>query len=449
MPFSEKMKLYRYRDIPLGFPFFAGLGMRLFVFLFQDPFNNDLHFQIIDWIHRQGTLPLATQFSQAYHPPLYYLLAQLFYLGDSSRPSLKVLQLFSLLTSIMTFVVFYQMINRFIHSSRIRFYTTLFVALLPQFIMFGNYVSNDSLSNFLGVLLFMQAYLYIERPVLLKKIWLAVILGLGLLTKGTFLVFIPIVLLLVTVVEWRSQRRIPSVMLSLLIVAALFFAIGSYKYVENYCHFGNPFIHNTDPLIQKSTGWHWARSQKNTYIGVKSILDWNIGKLILRPTLDETTRHSYFLMLYGSFWYQYIPESNLMGNKTGFRYLGSAIYFLALVPTVVLFLGLYAFFARMMAVLGGQKLDEKIIQGLFSLFAFLATLGLVVYIGVRTDVWSCFQARLAFPAFWGIIVLFSSGLEKIERRPRLASVVYFMLNFLFILFVLYFVCELLIILRLV
>jgi len=65
----------------------------------------------------------------------------------------------------------------------------------------------------------------------------------------------------------------------------------------------------------------------------------------------------------------------------------------------------------------------------------------VVYIGVRTDVWSCFQSRLTFPALGGLIVLFAFGLEVLERRPALARVAYFLLTVLGGCFILYFLIE--------
>jgi 4-amino-4-deoxy-L-arabinose transferase-like glycosyltransferase len=425
-----------------------GIGIRIFVFLFQDPFNNDLHIQVIQWIRLQGSLPLASQFSQAYHPPLYYLLAQLFYLGDLTYSGYKLLQMFSLLTSLLAFVVLFQMVCRFIRSERVRFTAGLFTALLPQLIMFGNYVSNESLAIFLGALLFLQAYAFIDKPSLANKIGLALLLGLGLLAKGTFLAFLPLVLGLTAVVEWRARKRAGAVLASLALMAALSLAVGSYKYVESYLHFGNPFIHNTDPLIQKATGWPWANSQKNTSLGLPSYVDWNIGKLMLRPTLDESTRHSYFLLLYGTFWYQYIPESNLEGNKTAFRYLGSVIYLLALAPTLMMILGVYALGRKLKAAWRKRSLEGETLQQLFSVLVLGATLGLVVSIGIRTDVWSCFQSRLVFPAFWGLVVLFSSGLDIIERHRRLASAVHLILRVLFICFGLYFVSELLILLGL-
>jgi 4-amino-4-deoxy-L-arabinose transferase-like glycosyltransferase len=424
-----------------------GIAIRIFVFLFQDPFNNDYHFQVIKYIREAKKIPLATEMSQGYHPPLYYLLAQIFYAGDGTIRRLKILQSFSLLTSILTFIILFWLIKRFIQSPRAAFYSALLVALLPQFIAFGNFVSNDSLTNLFGALICLQAYIFIESGQFRHLFLLALWLGLGLLTKATFLAFIPVLIPLIIFVQILKRQKIINIVAQTLIFCLVFSSLGSYKFLQNYRHFGRPFIHNTDPLVQKATGWPWAESQKGTYKGLSSFLDWNIAKLVKEPTLSESTRHSYFLLLYGTLWYQYIHESNLEGNLTRFRYFGSWLYLLAIVPTVIIMAGGIKFLFNAVQLLRTKDLNLPFIQSAFSILTFLSTLAMIVYIGYRTDVWSCFQARLFFPAIWGMIVLFAQGLELIEKKARLFSMVRLFLWLLSVSFVCYFIIELLLLLK--
>ncbi len=424
-----------------------GIAIRIFVFLFQDPFNNDYHFQVIKYIREAKKIPLAIEMSQGYHPPLYYLLAQIFYAGDSTKGRLKSLQSFSLLTSILTFIILFWLTKRYIQSSRAAFYSALLVALLPQFIAFGNFVSNDSLTNLFGALICLQAYVFIASGQFRHLFLLALWLGLGLLTKATLLAFIPVIIPLVIFVQIIRRQKIITVVVQTLIFCFLFSAFGSYKYLQNYRHFGRPFIHNTDPLVQKATGWPWAESQKGTYKGLSSFLDWNIAKLIKEPTWSESTRHSYFLLLYGTLWYQYIHESNLEGNLTRFKYFGSLLYLLAIVPTIIITMGGIKFFFDCGERLKTKDLDLPFIQKAFSILTFLSTLAMIVFIGYKTDVWSCFQARLFFPAIWGMIVLFAQGLELIEKKARLFSLVRILLCLLFVSFVCYFIIEFLLLLQ--
>ncbi|MCX7973843.1 MAG: glycosyltransferase family 39 protein [Candidatus Aminicenantes bacterium] len=420
----------------------AGIAFRIFVFLFQAPFNNDYHFEVIKYIRETKSIPLSTQMSQGYHPPLYYLLAQIFYCGDSTFFRLKVLQFFSLLTSILTFVLLFSLVKNHLTSPKIQLYSGWLLALLPQFVMFGNFVSNDSLANFFGALIIFQSYLFLHTRRFRHLLWLSVWLGLGLLTKATFLAFIPVLLIFIVVVQLREKKRLLTIFMQTLIFTLIVTALGSYKYVQNYIHFGRPFIHNTDPLVQEATGWPWAKDQKGTYQGLSSWLDWNIAKLVKEPTLSESTRHSFFLLLYGTLWYQYIHESNLEGNLTRFKYFGSFLYILALGPTLLMMAGGLKFLKETIATLRKKELTEPFIQKALSLGLFLSTLALIVAIGLKTDVWSCFQARIFFPAIWGMIVLYSSGLEIIENKRRLFKITSSFLNILYISFIIYFLIEL-------
>lgn len=430
------------RKDSLSIVLIVGILFRIFVFLFQDPFNNDYHFEVIKYIRETKKIPLATQMSQGYHPPLYYLLAQIFYFGDTSFLRLKGLQLFSLIISILTFILLFSLVKNYLPSPKIRLYSGWLLALLPQFVMFGNFVSNDSLANFFGALIIYQSALFLRRPRFRHLLLLATWLGLGLLTKATFLAFIPVLLIFVILIQVKEKKKFLFLFGQTLIFILVFSILGSYKFVQNYTHFGRPFIHNTDPLVQEATGWPWAKDQKGTYRGLSSWLDWNIGKLIMQPTFSESTRHSFFLLLYGTLWYQYIHESNLEGNLTRFRYFGSFLYILAVVPTALMILGAIKFFNEALFSLKRKDWNERFLYQALSISLFLSTLAMIVAVGLKTDVWSCFQARIFFPAIWGMAVLFASGLESIENKPQLFRIITLLLTILYINFVFYFLIEL-------
>ena len=82
------------------------------------------------------------------------------------------------------------------------------------------------------------------------------------------------------------------------------------------------------------------QSHASTYRGIWSYIDVNIFKLIKDPVLTNATSGSLPSVLYGTFWYQYIPESNFIGNRSRpTLYIGSVIYITALLPTLVFILG--------------------------------------------------------------------------------------------------------------
>ena len=63
------------RDRGMRGLFYAGVLLRLALFAPLYPTNNDDHFGVIQYILREHALPPSDVLSQAYHPPLYYLLA--------------------------------------------------------------------------------------------------------------------------------------------------------------------------------------------------------------------------------------------------------------------------------------------------------------------------------------------------------------------------------------
>ncbi len=408
--------------------------MRAVVFIFQGPFNNDDHLGVIRYIYSHHAIPASNQLSQSYHPPLYYVLASLFFpYGE------KIIQLISLLLSIGALYIIYRLIRdmEFIKPVKIKKYCLLLACLLPQFVMFGNYISNDSLSIFIGALIFFQIFRYINKPGMLNQNILAVCLGLGLLTKGTFISFIPPLILLIILVNFRRKINFKQSLLSISVFVFIFLALGSYKYIDNMVHFHRPIVHNLEAYFLE---------QKCMYGGLKSVYDINLLKLCRYPVLCDETRHSYPLMLYGTFWYQHIPESNFTGNGTIYRYLGSVIYIFALLPTLLFFIGFFKILFSIKGLFNDRDLNNpafnKSVYELISLFLLLSNLLLVIIAGAKYNTWGCFQSRLLFASFFSVIILFNSGLDYIEKgRAIIKRSVYLWLSCLYFLFIVYFGIE--------
>jgi hypothetical protein len=166
-------------------------------------------------------------------------------------------------------------------------------------------------------------------------------------------------------------------------------------------------------------------------------------------------------MLYGSLWYQYVPDAihntsiplwstyffnktDLKGNGSQFTFLGSLIYALALVPTLLFALGLIkillAFLYNYKRL--GEKHFKKITFQATSFFLFFINLLLVIYAGIKYDVWSCFQSRLFLPSFFAIILFYAEGLDCImEKGALLRNGILLSSVFLLLLFVGYFSME--------
>jgi hypothetical protein len=386
-----------------------GILLRVVVFLFLAPSNNDDHGDVIRLLVERGHLPTLWDTLQAQHPPLYYLLAAPIWHWTAS---FKAVQLLSLVFSIATLLVLYHLVYQtpLIPDERARTYGFLIACFLPQFVMFSLYVSNDTLAILLGNLAILQAWRYFQSGSLRDEALLGALTAAGLLTKLTFLAYLPVFAALVWWVRGRDRR-------ALLAAAAFFtltFAAGSYKLADNYARFGDPMITGLDRRF------HYRNLQQHadTYRGILSYLDFNVANLIREPVLSTSTSGSYPLILYATFWYQYIPESSFIGNRSApWKYLGSVIYIVGLLPTAVCLVGwLGCLWGGLPARPAGDSL-MRYLSALLILFTGL----MFVPAMLKYHVWSVVQARYLFPAMFACIAVFAEGMRVASRaRPALS-----------------------------
>jgi 4-amino-4-deoxy-L-arabinose transferase-like glycosyltransferase len=416
----------------------AGIIVRLVVFAYMGFFNNDNHLLVIDYVARYWIPAHSDQFNQAYHPPLYYFLAApLLRLGG-----VTAVHGLSLIFSIATFLLIAHLLRQLPWiDEEIRPWCLALAAFQPQFVLFSLFISNDTLAILLSILIFHQSWRVQLSPSLANCFSLGICLGLGLLTKAVFMVFVIPLILFIWLIGHR--RTLPSSQLlsrlaSFLLTAGL---LGCYKYVENFILFGNPTVSNLD-------FWNWTSEQQPTWLGISSLLDFNLLKLVRDPVISASTVHSYPLMLYGSFWYALIPESTFRSNLVSpFNHLGSMIYLAALCPTLLMLiganriamaaLGIRAWAETAQSTHARNRLDY---EGVL-LLTFLLNFLLIVTVGWSSDVWSVFQGRLLFPSFFPLLLAFNAGMEGADHSRLLANLIRCLMAALIALFLVYIIVE--------
>src|SRR5437899_11003050 len=99
----------------------AGVLLRIVVFLFLNPTNNDDHGAVVRYWVQHGRFPTLWDTLQAQHPPLYYLLCVPIWKWTESY---KAMQVLSLVCSIATLVALYHLVYRtgLIENARARLY---------------------------------------------------------------------------------------------------------------------------------------------------------------------------------------------------------------------------------------------------------------------------------------------------------------------------------------
>ena len=356
--------------------------------------------------------------------------------------SLPAVQTLSLILSVTTLVVVALWLSAVpCFSERSRPWCLALAAFHPQFILFSLFISNDTLAIFLGALIFYQSWRLLSTPSQSNCVQLAVLLGLGLLTKAVFSVFV----LPLSILVWCAcdhpafaRSRKFSRLAWFLSIALI---VGCYKYIENLILFGNPLISNLDLSS-------WAAEQRPTWIGLWSLFDINLLKLVREPIISAATVHSYPLMIYGSFWYALVPESTFLSNLIApFNRLGSLIYLVALVPTLLTFIGAGRIGIATLRHLGGNAGAGDFAEGTrtvyesFCLMTLLLNLFLIIFVGWRSDVWSVFQGRLLFPSYCAVLLSLNCGLERAAGSRLLNPLVQGLLSVLIGLFLAYFAVE--------
>jgi hypothetical protein len=398
--------------------FLLGVAVRVIVGWFLAPANNDPHLEFIQFLVREGRLPFADELTLGFQPPLYYLLAApLWWLSGSA----KVVQLLSLLLSILNLGLIVRFIEKtpLIESQRGRAQAALLSALLPQFVLFSAFVSNDALAFVVGTWLFLCLVRWIERPTGASLALLGVVQGIGLSTKGTFLAYLPIAAAAIAAVLLHRRQPPGRVVAALAWFGLLAGLLGGYKFAENYQRFGTPVVSN-DELEQA-----WLVHQQGTWQGPSSLVDLDVTKLVREPWIAESNRHSIPLLLYGTFWWSLIRESNFEHTRAlAAGAIPRAICVLALVPTLLLLAGAgrglwRACCPRREASAPEEPFRERAVA-LVALLALAGQFALVLSWGFKHDAWSFFQSRLAFAAFLSIALLLAWGFDALAGRPKLA-----------------------------
>lgn len=393
-----------------------GIGLRVALYFTISPYGADAHGEIINFIATHHRLPITREAFCAMHPPLYYLLVQPFFVFDHLTNQ-KVTQLFSVLTSSLNLYLLFLLGKHYFKNILVLNISFLLAIFLHSYITFSLYVTNDSLSFLIGTWCFWLLSKYFQAPSKKKEYGLAVALGLGLLAKGTFLAFVPVIFGVIALTLYILKVDWKQIIFRLTIFGILTLTIGGYKFAENWYYEGRPVVHNMDifPL----------NSQK-TYQGPKSFYAFNLPRLVKRPTIyngDFELLHVYPIVMYATFWYKYADLENdyHLGVKTNFKYIGSLIYLVALIPTVVILLGLWLLATQSIQFLRSfSSLSEKeaiiALERTTWLALLLMSVALVLVAGFKYDAWSCFHGRLFLQSFFSLLAMLYTGLSYLQSR---------------------------------
>ncbi|HEX3903579.1 MAG TPA: glycosyltransferase family 39 protein [Polyangia bacterium] len=208
-------------------------------------FDFNTHWPYLQYIALHGALPPLDLNAAAYHPPLYYLIgAALVKLGLGPG----ALGWLAALLGVCRLVVVWIGLERWLPESRLARVVALFTAaVLPVGVQLDGMVSNETLSTLLCALALVAAPAAVEaaragrsKPVA----WLALWLGLALITKVSATVLVLALLLALALDLWRAPESWRQALRlrwkPFAIGAAIVVALSGWFFVRNQVLYGQP-----------------------------------------------------------------------------------------------------------------------------------------------------------------------------------------------------------------
>ena len=246
--------------------FFLILWMVLFVnnvdTIGSHGFDAATHEEYINYILTKSSFPTASDGYSMYHPPLFYLLSALiikfFSLFIQPESAYLVLKFFVYLCGLgQIFLTYFVSRRIFPGNLLIQSLAILLSASIPMNLYISHYLSNEGLSAFFMNFAMVAAIgVFYEDGSLYRKNFLLVglFLGLGLLTKFTTLLIVPVIYMLLLLdllkrksVEKRSFVKLLSASVLLLLIVSGWF------YLRYYLHFGKFIVGNWE----SDAGFNW------------------------------------------------------------------------------------------------------------------------------------------------------------------------------------------------
>jgi 4-amino-4-deoxy-L-arabinose transferase-like glycosyltransferase len=339
-----------------------------------------------------------------HQPPLYYLLgAPVFVLSSASLPIMRFLSM-ALLGGGVVILAFLIGRTIFPEQPAIAYGTMAFVAFVPMHLTILSSINNDTLAELVlaAILLILTQRLMAgndpaqddqSRPYFQNNVLLGILLGLGLGTKATVYITIPLV---AVVLWWTSMktrdrdRDWTGLAKQAVVIYGLALLIILAWYIRNAIVYGHFDIlglkrHNAIVIGQLRTAGYLA----------------DVGLLQYLSNLFITTFHSFW----GQFGWMAVPMD-------GRVYLGLSLL------TLIAGGGLIGFWRRVRSPWADQPEDrlahrQRRALGLMGLTLLLTALAYIWYNLTFVQ----FQGRYLFPALIPLAIFFTLGLnEALSRR---------------------------------
>ncbi len=184
------------------------------------------HFEYVKYLAEQHSLPVSTTATDEYfQPPLYYLLLTPFYslahaLSLRDSITVRILRAFSILLWGITVLLAFKFLECLsVDDAFVKIFVVGMIALLPTFTFLSSVINNDNLILPIGAAILWL--LVRPEPSLKNSALIGILLGLGLLTKLTAIVYAPLIALTLLMRFRKTGAPLVLLHLALSIIPAL------------------------------------------------------------------------------------------------------------------------------------------------------------------------------------------------------------------------------------
>ncbi len=385
------------------------------------------HLQYVHLLRERGAVPLPTDGWSVYHPPLFYAgaaaLERVAELFDGAAARAAALKLVPFAAGLALVFASDALCRRlFPGDGAKRCTAVLFAAVLPATLYSAAYFSNETLTALLIALALLATLdaLLAPRAGLGRVALLAVLLGVGALTKFTALLFgavaVPVLLAKIAFVERAGARRVAAAAALSALVPLL---LAGWFYLRNLVLYGDPFVANWGHLPGLRQAW-WQQPGFHTPAYYT-----RFGDALVHPYLSGF--RSFWDSYYGTLWGDGgIAGRVAAGQRHGFWNYGfmSLSYLVALPATALLLLGAVLFARRALA---DPEPRRRAAFGVPLAFAYALLFGLA-YLSLRLPYFAQAKASYALAVAPIFAVFFAAGFDRCDtwlaRLPWLRAALY-------------------------
>ncbi len=400
---------------------------------------NDNHFTVIEVIIAMSNkFPVSTQCHQCYHPKLYhFLVAQIWNLFGIQTVFWKQFsaQIINAGFGICTIHVIRRYIDQLSFDKNIRILVYAFIALNPRLISIFGEATNDALIIFFGNLAIFSTLKLFKQVTLKYTLFTIASVVLGCMTKLNFgIYFIAIIITLGTLIFIKKNYSLSFkkgylgtivIMLFLTLFVSLFFN-GYYESIKTN---GTPFTYNTPmsslPHLYKRS--EYLPGIQSIYSGYFKFHYFELIKyprIEIRPGLIVNHQSELFSSLYGRWnflYYDHWPVEWQNSDKT-ILMVGSISLAMAIVPTILLFLGLFLMLKSLYSSIKNKNWKELFSNEYWVILLFLAGyIGFSVLFSMLGKLFTFMKAIYIFPGMLAVVIPLCLGYTFILKYLKTQS----------------------------